>query len=353
MDTTENTLHPIGDVARRTGLSVSAIRFYSDEGIVAPTDVTPAGHRMYDVQAIAALEFIRTLRDLGTGLERVRKLLGGEITLRYLLAEHLDVVERQEHDLRARRSVLRALVRHEDPAGRIGLMSRLVTMPDADRERLVTEFWQEVGADLPADVADRVRAERPRLPSDPTAAQLDAWVTLAELLQDDDFRRATRSYLRDTYATDVGAVVSTPRFQGFVAEAGHALMPRLIAAHATGLSPQDPHARQLATQLVQQTADATEATLDDHLWEVLAQGFIRMPQTLHQALNDPEYTGTHGRYLALVATVNGLPSPDVELETALSPTGRDRTPESELGVWLAHAVRAARPTPPTATTERS
>ncbi|MFD7024411.1 MerR family transcriptional regulator [Promicromonospora sukumoe] len=343
MNTTDDTLYPIGDVARRTGLSVSAIRFYSDEGIVAPTDVTPAGHRLYGMRAIAALEFIRTLRDLGTGLDQVRRLLAGETTLPYLLAEHLDVVERQEHDLRARRTVLRALVSHDDPADRIRLMSRLVTMPDADRERLVTDFWQEVGADLPADAADRVRAERPRLPSDPTAAQLDAWVTLAELLQDDDFRRATRSYLRDTYATDVGAMVSTPRFQGFVADAGADLMPRLIAAHATGLSPQDPHARQLAARLVEQTAAAVGATPDEHLWEVLAQGFVRMPQTLHEALNDPEYTGTHGRYLALVATINGQPSPDAELESALSPTGRDTTPESELGVWLAHAVRAARP----------
>ena len=32
-----NELYSIGDVARRTGLSVSAIRFYADEGIVTPT----------------------------------------------------------------------------------------------------------------------------------------------------------------------------------------------------------------------------------------------------------------------------------------------------------------------------
>jgi hypothetical protein len=36
-------LYPIGDVARRTGLAVSAIRYYSDEGIVAPTGTTAAG----------------------------------------------------------------------------------------------------------------------------------------------------------------------------------------------------------------------------------------------------------------------------------------------------------------------
>src|SRR5690554_7434530 len=72
MNNTDDTLYPIGDVANRTGLAVSAIRFYSDEGIVPATDVTPAGHRMYGVEAIARLEFIRTLRELGTSLDQIR-----------------------------------------------------------------------------------------------------------------------------------------------------------------------------------------------------------------------------------------------------------------------------------------
>ncbi|MFF3856455.1 MerR family transcriptional regulator [Micromonospora sp. NPDC002575] len=55
----------IGDVARRTGLSVSAIRFYADEGIVAPAGYSGAGYRCYDARGVAALELVRTLWDLG------------------------------------------------------------------------------------------------------------------------------------------------------------------------------------------------------------------------------------------------------------------------------------------------
>jgi len=40
-----NELYPIGDVARRTGLNVSAIRFYADEGIVPPSGLTEGGFR--------------------------------------------------------------------------------------------------------------------------------------------------------------------------------------------------------------------------------------------------------------------------------------------------------------------
>ncbi|NBE96631.1 MULTISPECIES: MerR family transcriptional regulator, partial [Nonomuraea] len=36
----DNELYPIGDVARRTGLSVSAIRYYSDAGVIDPTRVS-------------------------------------------------------------------------------------------------------------------------------------------------------------------------------------------------------------------------------------------------------------------------------------------------------------------------
>ncbi|MFC4630985.1 MerR family transcriptional regulator [Promicromonospora alba] len=346
MNTTDNTLYPIGDAAHRTGLSVSAIRFYSDEGMVEPTGLTSAGHRLYGVQAIAQLDFIRTLRELGTGLEQIRQVLTGESTLRYLLAEHLDVVERQEADLRIRRSVLRALVRQENPGERIGLMSRLVTMPDADRQRLIADFWQEVNAGLPTDDAERLGEVQPRLPVDPTAAQLEAWITLAELLQDAEFRSATRAYLQEAYGSSPGAIVSTPPVQTFIAAAGEDVMPKLIAAHASGLAPDDPHSRELAARLVHQTADALGAPLDDGLWERIALGFRRMGQVMHEVLHDPDYEATHKRYLSLVATINGEPSPDAELEAASSP-GAAQAPGTdlfELGPWLAEAILAARPT---------
>src|SRR5690606_3699019 len=95
MNITEDTLYSIGEVARRTGLSVSAIRYYSDEGLVHPTGATDGGHRLYDVEEIARLELVRTLRDLETGLDQVRRVLAGTTSLRDVLAEHLDVIEKR------------------------------------------------------------------------------------------------------------------------------------------------------------------------------------------------------------------------------------------------------------------
>jgi DNA-binding transcriptional MerR regulator len=115
-DVDDNELYPIGDVARRTGLSVSAIRFYADAEVIAPTDVTDAGYRLYDVQAIARLELVRTLRELGAGLEDIRRLLADETTLRDLATAHLALVERQTRRLQARRAVLRTIVTGESHA---------------------------------------------------------------------------------------------------------------------------------------------------------------------------------------------------------------------------------------------
>ncbi|MFD0851997.1 MerR family DNA-binding transcriptional regulator, partial [Actinomadura adrarensis] len=48
-----DTLYTIGELARRTGLPVRTIRFYSDAGVVPPTDRNHAGYRLYDLDAVA------------------------------------------------------------------------------------------------------------------------------------------------------------------------------------------------------------------------------------------------------------------------------------------------------------
>src|SRR5690349_16796917 len=139
-----NELYSIGDVARRTGLSVSAIRFYADEGIVTPTSLTESGFRQYDVRAIARLELVRTLRDLGAGLDEIRKVLAAESSLQELAVTHLRLVEDQLRQFRARRAVLRTMVRQHTTAEQVSLMHKLVSMSDDDRDRLISEFWDFV-----------------------------------------------------------------------------------------------------------------------------------------------------------------------------------------------------------------
>lgn len=66
----------IGVLAARTGLSVATIRYYEDEGLLPPAQRRASGHRSYTESAVEHLQRIRTLRDLGIPVERIRALLG-------------------------------------------------------------------------------------------------------------------------------------------------------------------------------------------------------------------------------------------------------------------------------------
>lgn len=166
----------IGELARRTGLPVKTIRFYSDEGLLPPTGRTHAGYRLYDAQAMARLELVKTLRELGLGLPEVERALGGQTTVAELAAVHVDAIEEQIRRLKLRRSVLRAVAKRGSELEEVKLMNRLASMSDEERRRLIDEFWDEMvdGLNVNEEFYDRMRSAKPELPDDPTAEQLEA-----------------------------------------------------------------------------------------------------------------------------------------------------------------------------------
>ncbi|MGJ8571283.1 MAG: redox-sensitive transcriptional activator SoxR [Hoeflea sp.] len=64
----------IGEVAARTGLAVSAIRYYDDEGLISARR-TPGGKRMFLRSDIRRLSFILIAQQLGFSLEDIRTQL--------------------------------------------------------------------------------------------------------------------------------------------------------------------------------------------------------------------------------------------------------------------------------------
>ncbi|GAA5044826.1 DNA-binding transcriptional MerR regulator [Thermocatellispora tengchongensis] len=327
----DNELYPIGDVARRTGLSVSAIRYYSDAGIIAPTRVTEAGYRLYDIRAIARLELIRTLRDLDAGLDDIRRVLEGETSLHDLLAAHLELIERQERDLRARRAVLRTLVKQGGTAAQAALMHKLVSMPDEERERLIDDFWHEVGEnlDVPSGFVERLRAMRPRLPEDPTATQLEAWIELAELVQDEEFRGAVRSYLQDMYATFPGRSLATPSVWDFIHKEGAKIGEEIVEAYRSGLPADSPRAQELVVRMAEATAEVFGGQVTAGSRDRMARAYLLAEEMRREDSQEQDrYDATHGRYLSLVAVINGTPhSTDAEDPAVFG--------------WIAAALRAS------------
>lgn len=65
----------VGELARRTGLSVRTLHHYDEIGLLSPSRRTAAGHRLYTHGDIARLQEIVSLRELGLALDQIKELL--------------------------------------------------------------------------------------------------------------------------------------------------------------------------------------------------------------------------------------------------------------------------------------
>lgn len=286
--------YSIGELARRTGLTVKTIRFYSDRGIVAPADRTPVGHRRYGPEAVARLAFVRTLRELGLGLDAIRQILDRELALDDVAAQHAAALDAQIGILRLRRAVLTAVARRRPTPEETQRMHELARLPEAERRRLIDDFLDSVFGGVgegPAHTAMR-RSMTPELPDKPTEEQLEAWVELAELTLDPDFRTGLRRMAED-HRADQGPDGSAPPRPDVVALA----RDHTAAAVASGMPPESPQADPVVTALVAHCAHALDHPDDTALRR-------RLLHRLDTA-RDPR----RDRYLALLALINGWPAP--------------------------------------------
>ncbi len=98
----------IGDLARRTGLSVSAIRFYEEKGLIEPFR-SSGGQRRFLRSDIRRLSFIRIAQTLGLSIEGIAAELaklphgrtptatdwrGISLAMRFMLDERIAMIER-------------------------------------------------------------------------------------------------------------------------------------------------------------------------------------------------------------------------------------------------------------------
>ncbi|MBX7550739.1 MerR family transcriptional regulator [Streptomyces sp. NPDC004232] len=286
----------IGELARATGLTVRTIRYWSDEGVLTPVTRSPGGYRLYDSEGVARLELIRTLRELGLGLADVRRVLAGERTVAEVAAAHVAALDAQIRALKVTRAVLSTVARRGSTAKEMTLMNKLARLSAAQRQRIMQEFVDETLHGLDAvdpDVQERIRQTAVHLAEDPTPEEVDAWVELAEMLQDPEFRAQMRR------AMEFNAADRQPR--GRSLWFAKRLVDLVAPARERGVEPTAPEADEVLTELF---GDADrEAVL-----ERMAVGF-----------NDRV-----ARYRELLSIVNRQPAP----------------PHAEDFAWVVTALRA-------------
>ncbi|MFI6454090.1 MerR family transcriptional regulator [Streptosporangium amethystogenes] len=290
-----DTLYSIGDLARRTGLTVKAIRFYSDRGIVPPTDRNPAGHRLYGIDAVARLDLLRTLRDLGLDLPTIRRVVNQEISLPEVAAAHAEALAAQIRVLRLRRAVLTAVAKRGSTAEEMNLMHQLARLSEDERRRLIDDFLGTAfgGLDADAGFAGIMRSMTPELPDDPEADQVEAWVELAELSQDPDFRAGMRR-MAEHHAAERAQGDTTVLRRDSAAMVRDQVGPALAA----GIDPVSPQADPVVAAVTAQYAQVFGCVDDVDLRR-------RLLARLETA-NDPR----RELYLRLLAVINGWPAPE-------------------------------------------
>ena len=109
----------VGELAKRTGLTVRTLHHYDEIGLLSPAERTPSGHRLYGPAELERLQQIASLRHLGFTLDQIRDCLERpEYSLRYVLELHIDRVNRELEQGARLRALLTSLKdRVEQPGG--------------------------------------------------------------------------------------------------------------------------------------------------------------------------------------------------------------------------------------------
>ncbi|HEX8454245.1 MAG TPA: MerR family transcriptional regulator [Longimicrobium sp.] len=86
----------VGELARRTGLTVRTLHHYDEVGLLRPGRRTPAGHRLYGDDEVERLHRIQSLRRLGWGLDEIRGMLDDpRFSPAHVVELHLERVREQ------------------------------------------------------------------------------------------------------------------------------------------------------------------------------------------------------------------------------------------------------------------
>lgn len=180
----------VGQLAKRTGLTVRTLHHWHDLGLLIPTGRSASGHRLYDRNDLLRLQQIVSLRQLGFPLDEIGELLdeSGASPLR-IIESHLARVRQQvaaQQELVARLEKVAAELRSVGTVSADDLIltveatrmhERYFTPEQMDklqarREIVGEERIREVEAEWPRLIAE-VRAEMDR-GTDPAAESVQA-----------------------------------------------------------------------------------------------------------------------------------------------------------------------------------
>ncbi|MCL5058511.1 MAG: MerR family transcriptional regulator [Actinobacteria bacterium] len=100
----------IGELARQSGLTIRAIRYYDELGLLNPAAKTQGNYRLYDQESLKLIKTIQRCKRLGMSLSEIAELKGlytreedctGHLRERFLqlIQERMQQIDRQIEEL--------------------------------------------------------------------------------------------------------------------------------------------------------------------------------------------------------------------------------------------------------------
>lgn len=99
----------IGELSKKTGLTIDAIRFYEKTGLITQASRTESGYREFSSEIVAVIEFISHCRSLDIPIPDIKKLLKVRSGTTKSCREANEVIDEQLLNLRNRIKELKYL----------------------------------------------------------------------------------------------------------------------------------------------------------------------------------------------------------------------------------------------------
>ena len=119
----------VGDLAKRTGVSVRTLHYYDEIGLLSPSDRTEAGYRLYGEGNIIRLQQIVSLRQISFSLEQIRECLAqSDFSLDRVLALHTARLREQIEQSRKLLNRLETIAETVNSAGSVSVEDVIQTI---------------------------------------------------------------------------------------------------------------------------------------------------------------------------------------------------------------------------------
>jgi MerR family transcriptional regulator, thiopeptide resistance regulator len=188
----------VGELAKRTGVTVRALHHYDSIGLLRPSGRSEGGYRLYDRDDVARLHGIQTLRQMGVPLAEVAQLLdGGPGSLQAILARQVSTLDQEiarTQALRERLGVMQLILagggqpKIDDWLASLALMSTFEQYFNVGELKLAFERWKQCEAEWPPLVKAIHTAMDRGVPPDALELQplVQQWIDLATRWMDGD-----------------------------------------------------------------------------------------------------------------------------------------------------------------------